>query len=124
MSVATRAVCPSPRRRDSVGYPTSKFVRRHAIGVTATALVLLSLIGGLIGMAWQARVASREAAKAREVSRFLSSLFAVADPARTNAADITALDLLNRGATRIDDRAGRSARCPGRHAVARRPHLS
>ena len=93
---------PIAARRDSVGYRTSKFVRRHAIGVTATALVLLSLIGGLIGMAWQARVASREAAKAREVSRFLSSLFAVADPARTNAADITALDLLNRGATRIE----------------------
>jgi serine/threonine protein kinase len=93
---------PIAARRDSVGYRTSKFVRRHAIGVTATALVLLSLVGGFIGMAWQARVASREAAKAREVSRFLSSLFEVADPARANAADITALDLLNRGATRIE----------------------
>ena len=93
---------PIAARRDSVGYRSSKFVRRHAIGVSATALVLLSLIGGLIGMAWQARVASREAAKAREVSRFLSSLFEVADPARTNAADVTALDLLNRGATRIE----------------------
>ncbi len=93
---------PIAARRDSVGYRTSKFVRRHAIGVTATALVLLSLVGGFIGMAWQARVASREAAKAREVSRFLSSLFEVADPARTNAADISALDLLNRGAMRIE----------------------
>jgi serine/threonine-protein kinase len=93
---------PIAARRDSLGYRTGKFVRRHAIGVAATALVLLSLIGGFVGMAWQARVASREAAKAREVSRFLSSLFEVADPARTNAADITALDLLNRGATRIE----------------------
>jgi eukaryotic-like serine/threonine-protein kinase len=93
---------PIAARRDSVGYRTTKFVRRHAIGVTATALVLLSLIAGLIGMAWQARVASREAAKAREISRFLSSLFEVADPALTNGADITALDLLNRGATRIE----------------------
>ncbi len=97
-----QAGLPIAARRDSVGYRTSKFVRRHAIGVTATVLVLLSLIGGLIGMAWQARVASREAAKAREVSRFLSSLFEVADPARANAADVTALDLLNRGATRIE----------------------
>jgi eukaryotic-like serine/threonine-protein kinase len=93
---------PIAARRDSVGYRASKFVRRHAIGVTATALVLLSLVGGFIGMAWQARVASREAAKAREVSRFLSSLFEVADPARANAADITALNLLDRGATRIE----------------------
>ena len=93
---------PIAARRDSVGYRTSKFVGRHAIGVTATALVLLSLLGGLIGMAWQARVASREAAKAREISRFLSSLFEVADPALTNGADVTALDLLDRGAKRIE----------------------
>ena len=93
---------PIAARRDSVGYRTSKFVRRHAIGVTATALVLLSLVAGLIGTAWQARVASLEAAKAREVSRFLASLFEVADPARANAADVTALDLLNRGASRIE----------------------
>ncbi len=93
---------PIAARRDSVGYRTSKFVRRHAIGVTATALVLLSLVAGLIGTAWQARVASLEASKAREVSRFLASLFEVADPARANAADVTALDLLNRGASRIE----------------------
>jgi serine/threonine-protein kinase len=93
---------PIAARRDSVGYRTSKFVRRHAIGVAATALVALSLVAGLVGTAWQARVASREAAKAREVSRFLASLFAVADPARANAADVTALDLLNRGASRIE----------------------
>jgi eukaryotic-like serine/threonine-protein kinase len=92
---------PISARRDSVGYLTGRFVRRHAVAVTATALVLLSLMAGLVGTAWQARVASREAAKAQEVSRFLASLFAVADPALTNAANITALDLLDRGATRI-----------------------
>jgi serine/threonine-protein kinase len=93
---------PIAARRDSVRYRAGKFVRRHAIGVAATALVLLSLVAGLIGTAWQARVASREAAKAREVSRFLTSLFEVADPARTNAADITARELLDRGASRIE----------------------
>jgi serine/threonine-protein kinase len=89
-------------RRDSLGYRTSKFVRRHALGVAATVLVLASLVAGLIGTAWQARVASQEAAKAREVSRFLSSLFEVADPNLANAADITARELLDRGASRID----------------------
>lgn len=92
---------PIAARRDSVGYRTSRFIRRHAVAVTATALVVLSLIAGLVGTAWQARVASREAAKAQEVSRFLESLFAVSDPSLMNAADVTALDLLDRGATRI-----------------------
>jgi serine/threonine-protein kinase len=93
---------PIAARRDSVRYRVGKFVRRHALGVAATVLVLLALIGGLIGTAWQAGVASREAAKANEVSRFLAGLFAVADPAQTNAAEITARELLDRGAARIE----------------------
>jgi eukaryotic-like serine/threonine-protein kinase len=93
---------PIAARRDSVRYRTGKFVRRHAIGVAATALVLAALVAGLVGTAWQARVASREAAKATEISRFLASLFAVADPARANASQITARELLDRGASRIE----------------------
>ncbi|HEX2444256.1 MAG TPA: serine/threonine-protein kinase [Vicinamibacterales bacterium] len=93
---------PIAARRDSARYRAGKFIRRHAIGVAATTLIVLSLVGGLIGTAWQARVASREAAKATEVSRFLASLFAVADPARANASQITARELLDRGAARIE----------------------
>jgi eukaryotic-like serine/threonine-protein kinase len=93
---------PIAARRDSVRYRAGKFVRRHAIGVATTALVLAALVAGLVGTAWQARVASREAAKATEVSRFLAGLFAVADPARTNASQITARELLDRGASRIE----------------------
>jgi eukaryotic-like serine/threonine-protein kinase len=93
---------PIAARRDSVRYRAGKFVRRHALGVGATVLVLASLVAGLVGTAWQARVASREASKAREVSRFLASLFEVADPATANASTITARELLDRGATRIE----------------------
>jgi eukaryotic-like serine/threonine-protein kinase len=93
---------PIAARRDSVRYRAGKFIRRHAVGVGATALVLASLVAGLIGTAWQARVASRQAARAREVSAFLTSLFAVADPAMTNAESVTARELLDRGASRIE----------------------
>jgi serine/threonine-protein kinase len=93
---------PIAARRDSFQYRAGKFVRRNAIGVVATGLVLASLVVGLIGMAWQARVASREAAKAREVSRFLTSLFEVSDPARANAEDVSAREILDRGAARIE----------------------
>jgi serine/threonine protein kinase len=93
---------PIAARRDSFGYRAGKFVRRNALGVAAGGLVAASLIAGLIGTAWQARVASREAAKAGEISRFLTSLFEVADPARANADDITARELVERGAARIE----------------------
>ncbi len=97
-----RSGMPISARPDSVAYRTNRFVRRHAIGVTATVLVLISLVAGLIGTAWQARLASREARKAQEVSRFLASLFGVVDPARANGRQVTAKDLLDRGAERIE----------------------
>jgi eukaryotic-like serine/threonine-protein kinase len=97
-----RGGLPIAARRDSLSYRAGKFVRRHAIGVAATAVIMLLLVAGLISTAWQARVASREAAKAREVSRFLASLFEVADPALANASQITARELLDRGASRIE----------------------
>ena len=97
-----RSRMPIAARPDSFSYRAGRFVRRHAFGVSATALVLASLVAGLIGTAWQARVASREALKAREISQFLASLFEVADPARANGRDVTAKDLLDRGAARVE----------------------
>ena len=59
---------PVQARPDTLGYRLSRFVRRHAVGVAATVLVLLSLVGGIIGTAYQARVAA--AARDRAEARF------------------------------------------------------
>jgi eukaryotic-like serine/threonine-protein kinase len=93
---------PVAARRESLAYRVQKFARRHAIGVAASILVALSLLAGLAGTTWQARVAAREAAKAREVSTFLTGLFEVSDPNFSNADRVTARELLDAGARRID----------------------
>jgi len=49
---------PVLAREDSVLYVTSKFVRRHRVGVASTALILLTLVAGIV-------VARREAKRAR-----------------------------------------------------------
>ena len=49
---------------DSVGYRAGKFVRRHKLGVAASALVAASLLGGLGLSLWQMRAAQRERARA------------------------------------------------------------
>jgi eukaryotic-like serine/threonine-protein kinase len=101
---------PVRARPDTTPYRARKFAARHAVGLAASVLVLLSLVGGLVGTAWQARVASREAAKAREVAAFLTSLFAVAHPGESRGASITARELVDRGAARISsDLAGQPA---------------
>ena len=55
---------PVVARKDSVVYRTEKFVKRHKVGVAAAALVILTLIAGIVGTAWQARVARSERARA------------------------------------------------------------
>ncbi len=57
---------PVLARLDTVRYRASKFVRRHRGGVAAAAAVFLALLVGLVGIAWQARVARAERARAEQ----------------------------------------------------------
>lgn len=100
---------PVRARAPTVAYRAVKFARRHRLGVAAAALVVLSLAGGFAGTAWQARlaaderdVAAREAMKAREVSAFLVRLFEVSDPSEARGDDVTARELLDEAAVRLD----------------------
>jgi serine/threonine protein kinase/tetratricopeptide (TPR) repeat protein len=51
---------PVLARGRSTAYLMSRFVRRHRAAVVASGLVAVSLVAGLVGTAWQARVASQE----------------------------------------------------------------
>ena len=57
---------PVMARPDTPGYRAAKFIIRHQTGVAAAALIALSLIAGVVGTSWQARVARTERAKAQE----------------------------------------------------------
>jgi eukaryotic-like serine/threonine-protein kinase len=57
---------PVLARKDTLGYRTEKFVKRHKAAVAGAVLVLLSLIAGIVATAWQARVAEAERAKAEQ----------------------------------------------------------
>ena len=49
---------------DSASYRLSKFVRRHKMGVTATALIVLAISAGVAATLWEARTAVQERARA------------------------------------------------------------
>ncbi len=93
---------PVTARPDTWRYRTGKLVRRRRLAIAAGAAVCLSLVGGLIGTTWQARVAERAAAKEREVKEFLVGLFQVSDPTQSRGREISARELLDRGARRAD----------------------
>jgi len=69
---------PVLAHRDTWSYRSSKFIGRHKAGVAAAALVLISLVAGVLATAWQARVAQSERAKAQQqfndVRRLTTSL--------------------------------------------------
>jgi eukaryotic-like serine/threonine-protein kinase len=56
---------PVLARGQSTAYLVSRFARRHRAAVVTTAIVGLSLVVGLAGTIWQARVAGRERDRAK-----------------------------------------------------------
>jgi eukaryotic-like serine/threonine-protein kinase len=83
-------------------YRIGKFVARNRAAVIAAMLVLVSLISGTVTAARQARLATAQAARAEEARNFLVSIFTVADPNLANAAEVTARELLDQNARRIE----------------------
>jgi tetratricopeptide (TPR) repeat protein len=82
-----------------------KFVRRHWVGVTMSVCLLLALIGGSAGIAWQAVRAEREAQRATTIKDFLVGVFRASDPriaADKPRGEITARELLDASSQQIE----------------------
>jgi serine/threonine protein kinase len=91
---------------DTFRYRTSKFVRRHRIGMAAAALVLLSLLAGIAATTWQARLARREKANAERINAFLEQIINYSNPvmesSRSNGHATTIEDALDLAAQRVE----------------------
>ena len=104
---------PVLARPDSWAYRFAKFVARNKLAVGAATVTALSLAVGLAGALWQAGVARDQATVARNetirataVQDFLLDLFranSVAQPDPVKARQTTARELLDLGATRVDE---------------------
>jgi non-specific serine/threonine protein kinase/serine/threonine-protein kinase len=99
---------PVQARGDAPGYLLGRLLRRHRLAVGAAAAVLLSLLLGLAGTAWQAREASRErdmaraeAAANKAVRDVLLSMFRIAGEQGSGADAPTARQLLAQSAQRL-----------------------
>jgi serine/threonine protein kinase/tetratricopeptide (TPR) repeat protein len=90
-------------------YRVRKYIRRHKLGVAAAAVVVLTvLIGtagttvGLLRAVRAEKKAVAEAATAQKVSDFLVDLFKVSDPGEARGNTVTAREILDKGAAKID----------------------
>ena len=94
---------PVRARPATRAYRARKFVSRHKLGVASALLVVLSILGALAGVMWQAERARSEADRATRVAGLLSGLFADADPYEGEAHEMSVRELLERGEARVRD---------------------
>ncbi|HMH87912.1 MAG TPA: serine/threonine-protein kinase [Steroidobacteraceae bacterium] len=106
---------PVIARRDTLSYRSAKFVRRHWLPVTAgvgaaflilafaatTYLQSMRIAAERDRVAQQRELAEHERARAEEVSNFLVDLFKLSDPEENRGNLVTARELLDSGAKRL-----------------------
>ncbi|MBK9964497.1 MAG: serine/threonine protein kinase [Holophagales bacterium] len=85
-----------------LAYRAGKYVRKHAVGVSAAATVFLLLLAFAVTAAVQNARIRRERDTADQVTSLLVSLFDVNDPETARGERITAREILDRGARRIE----------------------
>ena len=92
---------PVIARKDAFAYRAGKFIKRNKVAVVVTAIVAMLVASSVIAIIIQSSRAARERDKARQVSGFLVDLFKVSDPGEARGRTITAREILDHGAERI-----------------------
>lgn len=101
---------PVSARPDSLAYRTSKLISRNPLAAGATALLALSLLGFALVSRWQAvqiqqqrDTAQQETIAANQVADFMVDLFRVSDPKESDRQELSARDLLDRAAIKVNN---------------------
>ena len=93
---------PVKARKDTAYYRASKFVTRHSTGVLAAALILVTLIGGILTTSYQARVAEGRFNDVRDLARVV--LFDLHDAIEPLPGSTKARELLVENARKYLDK--------------------
>jgi serine/threonine protein kinase/tetratricopeptide (TPR) repeat protein len=94
---------PIAARRESAAYRTAKFLSRHRLATALAIAAAIGLFAATTFALWEARRARAQAQQAEAVTGFLIDTFRVADPrAMPGGARLSALDVLDAGARRVD----------------------
>ncbi len=99
---------PVLARKATLSYRTTKFVRRNWLAAGVAAAFVLLLAGFSVTMALQARRIAHERDQARierdraeQVVGFMQKIFEVSDPAEAKGEELSAREILDRGAERV-----------------------
>ncbi|MBN1204663.1 MAG: serine/threonine protein kinase [Myxococcaceae bacterium] len=100
---------PVLARDDTLGYRLGKFLQRHRLPVSLAAGTFLLVLGFAVLLALQVERTARERDQARlerdkaeKLVSFMRDIFEASDPAITRGGTLTARQLLERGAARVE----------------------
>jgi serine/threonine-protein kinase len=100
-----RAGLPVIAQRATTGYRLRKFVSRHRAAAVTVALLVPTLVAGVVSTLWQARRAKAERDRAEEVNAFLGDMLRSAAPTE-RGRDVTVAQVLADAATRVERLSG------------------
>ena len=99
---------PVSARPDTLGYRVKKFVQRNRWPVAAGAIVAVAIAGSAVFFAGQSALlarqrdeARRERDRAETVLTLMQRVFEVADPGQSRGEELTAREILDRGARQV-----------------------
>lgn len=98
------AARPVRARHGAAWYRTRLFLRRHAVGASAAALVLALLMSFVAQRMQQVRRLELERDKTAAIAGFLQNLFENADPTHAHGSQVTVREVLDRGAATLMSR--------------------
>jgi eukaryotic-like serine/threonine-protein kinase len=93
---------PIKARPDSLAYRLRKLWARQKLALLGSAAVLSTVLAALALALWQARLAQQQSRQAEAVQQFLASTLAGNDPQVAQGRSLSARELLDRSAARIE----------------------
>jgi serine/threonine-protein kinase len=93
---------PVMARKDTLGYRTGKFVRRHPVGVTLAGVAGVTLVAFAATLAVQSARLHRALSESEAVTRFLKETLGSANPYGGVGREVTLVEVLEHSAARID----------------------
>jgi serine/threonine protein kinase/tetratricopeptide (TPR) repeat protein len=93
---------PVIARKDTFNYRAGKFITRNKVAVAVALAFMLLSAAAIVVVVQQSVRAARERDKAKQVSAFLAEIFKVSDPGESRGNSVTAREILDQGAQRID----------------------
>lgn len=94
---------PITARQSERWYRLNRFVRRHALAVSLSSVLLLSISAFVTLTVLQSAAVRAARDQSEQVTEFLKNLFRQADPTVARGRELTAQDLLTQGISKLRD---------------------